>query len=148
VPAVQLDTVFGDVEHVSQHPPQCKGFSVVETSQPLAGCRSQSAKPAPHVKTHCDAAQVAVAFGGDGHALPHAPHWVGSLTMSTSQPFDGSPSQSAQPTSHVKPHSPATHVAAELCDGTGHTFPHSPQLARSVEVSVSHPFDRLPSQSE
>jgi hypothetical protein len=56
-------------------------------SQPLAGFLSQSAKPALHVKLHCEPVQVATALGRAGQTVPHAPQLLGLLRVSVHWPL-------------------------------------------------------------
>lgn len=75
------------------------------------------------------------------HGLLHRPQCCGLLPMRASQPFDGSPSQSAKPSAHSA-HAPRTHRTP-----AAHAAPHAPQCAALVRVSTSQPLAALPSQS-
>jgi hypothetical protein len=88
-PAVPLTML-----HMFPQPPQfCVVFVFV--SQPLRTLPSQFAKPALHIAIpQTPAVQLAVSFTA-GQMTPQAPHEAGLLSVSTSQPFDGLPSQSA-----------------------------------------------------
>jgi hypothetical protein len=87
-PAVPLTML-----HMFPQPPQfCVVFVFV--SQPLRTL-PQFAKPALHIAIpQTPAVQLAVSFTA-GQMTPQAPHEAGLLSVSTSQPFDGLPSQSA-----------------------------------------------------
>src|SRR5690242_4799298 len=63
--------------------------------------------------------------------VPQAPQLFASVRVSTSQPFAGSPSQSAKPGLHAKPHAPAVHVATALATVAVHATPQPPQFAVS-----------------
>jgi hypothetical protein len=69
-----------------------------------------------------------------------------SVAVFTSQPLEGSPSQSAKPVAQVvTAHALAAQVAVAL--GSAHARPHAPQLAALVRRSVSQPLPAAPSQS-
>ncbi len=57
----------------------------------------------------------------------------------TSQPVALSPSQSANPDTHWRPHTALLQVGSALLLGL-HTTPHAPQLS-TVSIGVSQPFD-------
>jgi hypothetical protein len=57
------------------------------TSQPFAGLRSQSAKPALHVKLHCELLHVATAFGRGGQTVLQPPQLFGLLRVSRHCPL-------------------------------------------------------------
>jgi hypothetical protein len=79
------------------HWPQLRPSAVRSASQPLPGFMSQSAKPMAHAPTaHRPITHAAVAFVG-AQTPPHAPQRMGSLSVSVSQPFSATPSQSAKP---------------------------------------------------
>jgi hypothetical protein len=99
------------------------------------------------VGLHAPALQVTVPPLGGVQALPQAPQLLTLLVVSTSHPSLHRPLQSANPDAHApQPQAPATHVAG-ACAGAGQVFVHAPQCARSFEVSTSHPFVAMPSQS-
>lgn len=75
------------------------------------------------------------------HGLLHRPQCCGLLPMRASQPFDVSPSQSANPSAQPE-HAPRTHRTL-----AAHAAPHAPQCAALVRVSTSQPLAALPSQS-
>ncbi len=80
--------------HKLPHVPQLfTSFSVL-VSQPFERLSSQSAKPGEHVIWHCESAHVGVPLMPT-QIVPHAPQFVGSPLVLVSQPFVGSPSQSA-----------------------------------------------------
>ena len=59
--------------------PQCATDVASSSSHPLTALPSQSPYPAAQANPQVPPEQVAEAFGGDGHAVPHAPQWAGSL---------------------------------------------------------------------
>jgi hypothetical protein len=115
-------------------------------SQPFIALPSQLPRPALHVNPQTDAAHVAVAPMTAPHDRPHIPQLVGLERVSTSQPSDALPLQSAKPAMQVNPHAPVVHVAVALA-GAMHARPHIPQFATATRVSTSQPFAGLPSQS-
>jgi hypothetical protein len=123
--------------HALPHPPQFARSELVLASQPFAGWPSQSENPAEQVKPHVPALHVAVAFGRDGHALPHDPQCCGSFAA-TSHPFDACPSQSKNPGLHVNPHEPAAHVGI-VFGKVGQAKPQAPQSSGSELVAISQP---------
>ena len=82
----------GSAQLTSQ-PPQLVGLAR-SVSQPSDGLPLQSARPSSHTKPHVPALQVGVALGGSGQTVSQVPQVVGSRRL-VSQPFAGSPSQSA-----------------------------------------------------
>jgi len=117
-----LETSFG---HASAHPSQSLALLVVSTHVPLQRVGAAVGQP----DTHVPAAQTGSFVG---HALVHEPQ-VAGLVMSVSQPFEGLPSQSAQPVAHAdagKLHVPgAVHDVAPATWGKFvQSFPHVPQL--------------------
>ncbi len=143
-PAAQRAPALGK-EHAVPHAPQCKVFTRVSTSQPLAGLPSQSPKPAAQVMAQTPALHEALPFV-DGQALPQRPQCAGALRVSTSQPLAGSPSQSAKPGLQAPtPQRPATHAPAALAGAQ--TMPQPPQLRASARASTSQPLVVAPSQS-
>jgi hypothetical protein len=65
--------------------------------------------------------------------------------VSTSQPFDASVSQSRKLPVHAMEHAPSAHVAVPWF--VEHGVPQAPQFFAFVLVSVSQPFESMPSQS-
>ncbi len=97
-----------DVPHAPQLPVVRRS-----TSQPLAAERSQSPYPGSHTAPQTPPEQVTpVAPPPTEHDVAHAPQWFASVARSTSQPLVGSLSQSVQPVSQARPHTPAEHVGA------------------------------------
>lgn len=93
------------------------------------------------LQEHARAVQAALA----PQSLPHAPQFV-LVSMLTSHPFDGTPSQSAQPSSQVW----ITQRPLVLQRGVAWARLHrSPQEAQFITVpsGVSHPSESLPLQS-
>lgn len=109
-------------------PPQCAG-SDRSASQPLDGMVSQSAKPVVHVNEHAPEAQVALAFGGEGHGVQLPPQ------LFTDALLTHCPEQLWKPALHTMPHAPAAHAGAPF-EGIGHACPQVPQLSVSVSVST------------
>jgi hypothetical protein len=125
------------------HPLQLLGSSPVLTSQPLAGLRSQSAKPAMHdTITHMPLTH-AVEARARVHARLHAPQCAMLVERLVSQPLAGFVSQSPKLGLQRVEHIPFVHTAAPLL--ALHARPHIPQLVVLVLSVVSH--DWLPSQS-
>ena len=104
----------------------------VSTSQPLAGSRSQSAKPAAQAATtHAPAVQAEVALGR-AHTRPHAPQLVASALSSVSHPSVAAPSQSPKPPAQrTTVHAPVAQPWAAAW-ASAQTVPHAPQLAGSM----------------
>ena len=71
-------------------------------------------------------------------ALPQLWQLVVLLPRLTSQPFAALPSQSAKPALQVNPQVPELHAGTALAT-PGHTVPHMPQLAVSVEKLAQTP---------
>lgn len=97
-----------------QECPQVSQFdpsSVV--SQPCDGFVEQCMKPGVHAKTHVLFTHVgALVVFAAPHAVLHAPQFATSVTVLVSQPFEGSPSQSANPVGQVGfVQLPPSHVA-------------------------------------
>ena len=82
------------------HEPHDVGSEKMFRSQPVEMSPSQSWNPTSHApRTHVPLEQLAVPFG-TSQELPHVPQFSPSLSRFTSQPSDGLPLQSCQPTSH------------------------------------------------
>jgi hypothetical protein len=118
----------------------------VLTSQPSAGLLLQSAKPVLQVNPHAPLVQVAVALAGAGHALLHAPQWLGVERVSTSQPSAGLLLQSPKPVLQAEPQAPPVQVAVALAR-TGQALPQRPQWFVSVAGRTSQPLPAWRSQS-
>ena len=76
--------------------------------------------------------------------VPQAPQLL-VVWSETSQPFEGSASQLAQPALHRIPQPPAAHVEVAL-GAPGQTVPQAPQLFVAVRRLASQPLMGLPSQ--
>lgn len=127
------------------HAPQ---FSLVDrsTSQPVVGSPSQLPKPSRHINWQAPALHVPpTALAAAPHTRLHAPQCCMLLLMSTSQPLEASPSQSANPAAQVSLHAPLTHVALATRSPM-HKRPHIPQFV-TVLSCASQPLRPLPSQS-
>lgn len=68
------------------HGPKC--------SQPFSRLPSQFSHPTAQRRPHMPATHVGTVCGGTGHTLPHDPQLRTSFPTNSSQPFDGTPSQS------------------------------------------------------
>jgi hypothetical protein len=79
------------------------------------------------------------------HTAPQAPQFATSFLVAFSQPSLTAALQFANPVLHVIEHAPLPHFAVPLV--VSQASPHPPQFFRSLEVSVSQPFDTTPSQS-
>jgi hypothetical protein len=93
---------------VVPHAPQFMAEVLVSVSQPLAGERSQSAKPRRHMPiAHAPIAHIVWALANE-HTRPQPPQLEASPRRSSSQPLAGSPSQSPKFASQrTTVHSPA-----------------------------------------
>jgi hypothetical protein len=129
---------------VVPQPPQRVLSVRVFASQPFAGLRSQSAKPAAHdVMAHAPAAQVDVALGS-AHARPQAPQCAAAVSVLVSQPLEATASQSPEPaTQRSTVHAPAAHPF-DATLGSEHALPHAPQLAGSTEVLAQNALAPVP----
>ena len=136
-PAAQTLAAPGLTGHESPHAPQWVTLLVRLTSQPLAGLRSQSAKPAEQTKAQEPAAQTAVALAPAEHEAPHEPQFEGSLLVLTHPP-----PQSESGAAQVATHAPAAHTRP-----AAQARPQTPQLALSLRLRTSQPLAALMSQS-
>jgi hypothetical protein len=153
-PAVQLPIVHAPAaqpalpfatKHALPHPPQFATLVAVSTSHPSAALPLQSASVPPHVEMpHTPPTQFAVPLTS-GQTLVQLPQASTLFDVSTSQPFDASVSQSRKLPVHVMEHAPSAHVAVPWF--VEHGVPHAPQFLVLVLVSVSQPFESMPSQS-
>ncbi len=127
------------------HAPQFFGSLVVLTSQPVDAMPSQFAKPAAQTGfEQTEPAHVSVP-PAVLHALAHAPQFLGSVDVLTSQPFAALWSQSAFGSVHIRTHALLTHVSVPPV--AVHVAPHLLQLFMSLVVLTSQPLDARPSQS-
>jgi hypothetical protein len=78
------------------------------------------------------------------HTVEQVPQCVASVLRLTSQPLDALPSQLENPVLQVIEHTPAAHDGVPLVEL--HAVTQLPQWTGSVLMSVSQPFDTLPSQ--
>ncbi|MEZ4393139.1 MAG: hypothetical protein R3A48_18790 [Polyangiales bacterium] len=83
---------------------------------------------------------------GSEHARAQAPQCWSLVRVSTSQPFEGSPSQSEKPGEQVYEQRPPAHSTALFARGA-QAEPQAPQCSTEVCVFVSQPFIALMSQS-
>ena len=84
---------------------------VVACSHPLAGLRSQSAKPVRHsITTHVPPVHAAVAFARL-HTVPQRPQFIGLVLVLASHPLLRLLSQLPSPGLHTMPHWLFMHVA-------------------------------------
>jgi hypothetical protein len=129
-------------------PPQLCGSFVTLTSQPSFDTPSQSANPALHAwMTQAALVQaVALTFGPFAQMWPHPPQLFTLVVTLVSQPSLATPLQSAHP--ELQP--AMTHAAAEqagtLFGAFAQTWPHMPQLFKSVEMFVGQPAMGIPVQ--
>ncbi len=146
VPIAQAAVPWAGAGQAVPQVPQCAVLVRTSVSQPVPDIMSQSPKPDSQAAT----AQAPITHDGvpceAEHATSHMPQWSALVRRSTSQPFSGLMSQSAKPSSQVKPHTPAPQVARAWA-GVGHARPHAPQFERSVRVSASQPLAAIVSQS-
>jgi hypothetical protein len=70
------------------------------------------------------------------HAPLHAPQCDALVRVSTSQPLDALPSQSAKPVAHTRWQLRAAQTTREL-GADAHPMPHAPQCARELRRSAS-----------
>ncbi len=98
--------------HARAHAPQFSASLARLDSHPSTAEALQFAKTVPHAaRVHTPATHAPKPFGG-AHACPHAPQFDRLVESSVSQPFDGSPSQFANPALHAPiTHAPVEHVA-------------------------------------
>lgn len=123
--------------HAWPHDPQFCTFVFVLISQPFAAFISQSAKPPLHAIEHFAELHVGVPLFVL-HTAPHDPQSSLSVWRFDSQPFVGSPSQSANvPLHDWTAHAPPEHIAFAFV--SEHACPHMPQWKTSVCVFVSQP---------
>jgi len=87
--------------HALPHAPQLATDEPRSTSQPLPAIMSQSSNPVRHTDPHRLAVQVAIVSGGVGHAMPHAPQWVGLDARSTQLPAQSVGVGSLHPLTHA-----------------------------------------------
>ncbi len=108
-------------------------------SQPLAGLRSQSEKPAMQVKSQVPARHTATAFGGVAQARPQPPQCIVLVCVFTSQPLAADMSQLAKFAAHVPTaHMPALHAGVATLGSIreAQLVPQVPQFAVSIVRSV------------
>jgi hypothetical protein len=139
-PDVQVVVPFGFV----QVAPQAPQFEVVlsEVSHPFLGLPSQLWNPALQTGVQVPATQVFVPFVGV-QAIPQPPQFPALVCVLVSQPFDGSPSQSANPAEHVGTQVPAGHAVVPFA--FVHPAPQAPQFV-IVLSEASQPVLASPSQ--
>jgi len=116
-------------------------------SQPLNAMPSQSPHPGSQVNPHALLTHDVVALARAGQTLLHAPQWLTSLVVLTSQPLVRLlRSQSPKPTLQVPVQLPPEHAAATwLLEHAAPAQP--PHCVTEVLVSTSQPLLwRLPSQ--
>src|SRR4029079_10929974 len=102
------------------------------------GLLLQSAKPLSHMPTaHAPPLQAAVPCAIWQTSLQE-PQCCGFWVVSISHPFSIMPSQSSKPASHIeKVHTESVHVVEAWAKRSPHVWPHDPQLAVSLVVSIS-----------
>jgi hypothetical protein len=129
--------------HTMPQPPHAAGLFVVGVSHPSATLALQSANPALQAMPQAPFVHDAVPWL-PLQAWPHAPQFDRFVDVAVSQPFATLPSQSPKPAAHAIEHLPEAQLGVPFV--ALHAAPHAPQLATDDEVSVSQPFERLPSQ--
>ncbi len=131
----------------SEHASRAQVAALPETaSQPSLASPLQSPRP----ESHATISQVVPAHRPEApeglQATPQAPQFKSLSTSDTSQPFEGSPSQSANPSKHSpRPH-PASSQAGRAFGRASHVSPQAVQFS-IVPSSISHPFSASSSQS-
>lgn len=137
-PALHLAAALVN-EHTFPHAPQFAASPSLFTSQPSAGKRLQSSKPAVQLAIrHAPSTQLSLAFSRS-HTNPQPPQLAAFVWMFVSHPFVGSPSQSANPALHgPSSHFPALHPGSAF-GSAAHAVPHVWQFAGSFSSSASHP---------
>jgi hypothetical protein len=113
--------------------------ALIDRSHPSAVEPSQLAKPAAHAPMpHPLPVQVALAWGGVVHTVPHALQFD-VVVVSVSHPSATPPLQSPKPVLHdAMAQAPVEHVAVAFAGA--HATPHPPQSV-VVVVGVSHPVE-------
>jgi hypothetical protein len=100
-PAAQVGVALAREGQTLPHIPQPVTLVAVLVSQPLAASPSQLPKPVLQAPTpHAPAVHVAVPLAVT-QARSQAPQCAGALRVSTSQPLEATPSQSAKPSSQA-----------------------------------------------
>jgi hypothetical protein len=115
-------------------------------SQPFDALPSQLAEPGSHAKPQRPAAHVALAPATAGQAIAQRPQFATLVRVSVSHPLAAFMSQSAKPSSQVKPQVAVAHVGVAWATA-GHARPHAPQCMTLARVSVSQPLAAFMSQS-
>jgi len=118
------------------HAPQFFG-SLWKSAQPLAQQTFAPVHAAPPEHLHAPAHWFAVVAEHAVHALPPPPHTLVVL-----------PGLHVVPLQHPFGHDVAshTHLLPEQCCPAPHAFPHPPQFASSLLVSIEQPSASLPVQ--
>ena len=130
-------------EQTRPQAPQFEAEARVSTSHPLVGSPSQSAKPVAQTGTHAPATQAfALVEGLVAQTRAQAPQFEAEVRVSTSQPFEGSPSQSAKPVAQAGTQAPETHALAVVPTLVAQAAPQAPQWAVEVCVSTHAPPQR------
>jgi hypothetical protein len=152
-PALQAATVQAELAQpavalakaqAAPQPLQLFGSLVVFTQRvPLQSVGVLAEQPVTQPVGEHTGAELPQAVGADEVLQP--PQFAGCV-MSVSQPFLGSPSQSAKPTLHDLMTQPEL-LQEELACARLQTVPQTPQLFGSLVVSTSHPVETILSQS-
>ncbi len=138
-PAEHDAVELGPLAHARAHIPQLARSVCRFTSQPFAGLRSQSAKPALHVAiAHAPAAQLAVALGSE-HTRPHIPQLLTLVVTSTHVP----PQRMA---GALQPEVQRRMSASQMGVAPVQAVPHAPQFM-AVSSVASQPLAVARSQS-
>jgi hypothetical protein len=138
-PAEHVAVALAPLAHARAHIPQLARSVCRFTSQPFAGLRSQSAKPALHeAMVHAPAVQPAVALGSE-HTRPHIPQLLTLVVTSTHVP----PQRMA---GALQPEVQRRMSASQMGVAPVHAIPHAPQFM-AVSSGASQPFAVARSQS-
>jgi hypothetical protein len=138
LPLVQVDAALASMQTLA-HAPQLLGSVSTSVSHPSMGVSLQSLNPGLQLAMpQLPAVHLGTPLALE-HILEHAPQLFGSVSMSTSHPFEISPSQSRNPAVQAMPQWSVVHVGVAW-GAWGHMLPHIPQLFGSVSRLVTHPL--------
>jgi len=127
------------------HAPQLPASVSRLDSQPSITFKLQSFQLALQLMPQADAAHLGAELGRLEHALPQAPQFEASMSVSISQPLALLPSQLAQPTLQASPQIPVLQTAVALAP-PAQVRAHWPQFATSAVSEVSQPSALMPLQ--
>jgi hypothetical protein len=120
-------------------PPQCAALTFVSMQD-----EPHFAKPSRQLKVQSPSEQEAIPLVGASQALPQAPQFITSASVSRQVV----PLQGVKPSSHSVAHVPPTHMLRPLA-GVGQALPHSPQWRAEALTSTQEPpqFSSPPEQA-